>query len=838
VKLKKGVGVSISQALSAARKLHDVGDLRRAESAYRELVDQSPGEPSVWRSLADLCRDRGGLQEAEECYRRALQIAPRDAESINGLGITLGQGGQTAEAIETFRHAISVAPDYAQVHHNLGVALVESGDLDAAITAFRDAIRIKPNYPEAFLSLGNAYAAQGDGDQAISTYRDSLQLRADSADALNGLGLALTGARRAAEATVFLRQAIRLRPEMTGAYNNLGLALADLGMYDRAEEVYEQSLRLDPQYAEAHVNLGNALKEQARLLEALACYDIALWLKPQSATARWNRSLALLQSGDFARGWLEYGSRHSRKGASGVRPFSQPAWDGSPLRGRRVLMYSEQGLGDVVHFIRYVLLLKEAGAYVIVEVPSPLARLLQTCTGVDHLVVEGQQLPEFDVHVSMMDLPRLFRTTLDSIPTGVPYVFPEPDRAARWRARLEGSDRFKVGIAWQGNPHHQWDRHRSVPLAQFGVLAAGESVQLVSLQRGPGTEQIDDVHSSFPLNELLDRSAPDDEGIADTAAIISELDLVVTVDTAVAHIAGAMGKPVWVVLSTMVDWRWMLDRDDSPWYPTMRLFRQERRGEWEPVFARVARELGICVPPASTADPVTPVDAEDAASRPEVSCLCVTRSRPDLLRRAIYCFDRQTVSPRQLVVVVEDDDLATLDLLRGFEGRDDVRPVVVRRDPKMPLGELRNIAVQNATGEYVAQWDDDDFYHPERLAAQLSEIRRTGRRACVLRRWVIYKDGRAVVSSYRHWEGSLMCRRADMPAYPPLHRGEDTPVIEQLEATGKIAALDRPELYVYAFHGGNTWHGPHWDAALGAGTGSAADFPVLHELLDYERRSA
>lgn len=831
--------MSILQEVSAARMHHDGGDWKRAEEAYRELIGKWPTEPLIWRSLGDLCRDRGALQEAEESYRRALESAPRDAESLNGLGITLGRGRRTNEAVEAFRHAIALAPDYAQVHHNLGVALVESGEFDEAIHAFLDAIKIKPDYPEAFLSLGNAYSAHGDGEAAAGAYRDALRLRPDSADALNGLGLALTSLHRADEAAVFLRHAIRLRPEMTGAYNNLGLALAELGKYEEAEAVYEQALRLDPNYSEAHVNLGNAFKEQARLTEALACYDIALWLKPQSATARWNRSLALLQSGDFDRGWSEYVSRHLRKGATRARTFPVPGWDGSALDGRRVLVYSEQGLGDVVQFVRYAGLLKEAGACVLFEAPSPLARLLSSCSWIDRLIIEGEPLPEFDVHVSMMDLPRLFHTRLQCVPTGIPYIFAEPDCVNRYRERLKTVQGFKVGIAWQGNPHHQWDRHRSVLLTHFEPLAAVTGVQLVSLQRGPGVDQIDVLDSRFPLIELLDRSLPDEQGIADTAAIIANLDLVVTVDTAVAHIAGAMGKPVWVALSTMVDWRWLLNRDDSPWYPSMRLFRQERRGDWPPLFARVATELGsrlgISAGPAPSA-----TDKDTNPSNPTVSCLCVTRHRPKLLRRAIDCFDRQTLPNRELVIVTEDDDLQTLEVLREMEPRKDIVPVVVSRHPKKPLGDLRRISVAAAQGEYVVQWDDDDFFHPDRLTAQLAEIRRIGRPACVLRRWIIYKDGRAVVSSTRHWEGSLMCRKADMPEYPSLHRGEDTPVIEQLEAADKIAALDRPDLYVYAFHGGNTWHSLHWEGAFraGAAPASAEEFPILQDLQRYERRSA
>ncbi|MDB5295368.1 MAG: hypothetical protein JWO31_1351, partial [Phycisphaerales bacterium] len=431
---------------------------------------------------------------------------------------------------------------------------------------------------------------------AADAYRRALALRPDAPEALSGYGLALTHAGQSGAAAVALRQAVRLRPGFVAAWTNLGLALAALGRYADAEAAYLTALRHDPSSAEAHVNRGKALKEQGRPGEAVACYDLALSADRGSPIARWNRSLALLQLGDYAAGWPAYESRWARAGASPSPRLSVPEWDGSPPAGRTILLRGEQGLGDVVQFLRYAADLRAAGARVVVEAPAPLATVLAACPHVDEVVREGEPPPPFDAHAAVMSLPALFGTTLATVPAAVPYLSADGERVRRFGAVLSALPGLKVGIAWQGNPHHPWDRHRSVPLQAYAPLAAVPGVTLVSLQRGPGLEQLERFEQLEGLAAgrgqwaggrpvlLLDRRLPEDEAVA-------AVDLVVTVDTLTAHLAGAMAVPTWVLLSTMVDWRWLLNRDDSPWYPTVRLFRQVRRDEWAPVFERVAATL-------------------------------------------------------------------------------------------------------------------------------------------------------------------------------------------------------------------------------------------------------
>jgi hypothetical protein len=294
-----------------------------------------------------------------------------------------------------------------------------------------------------------------------------------------------------------------------------------------------------------------------------------------------------LLSGDFERGWAEYEWRWKTKDCP-RRNFSQATWDGQPLDGKTILLHAEQGLGDVIQVVRYAALVKRRGGVVVVECPRPLLSLLANCEGIDRLVGRGEELPSFDVQASLLSLPGIFHTTLEDLPATIPYLFADPGLAQRWRQELDRIAGFKIGIAWQGSLQNRNDRDRSIPLDCFEPLARCSGVQLLSLQKGAGVEQLPEVTKRFPVTELGSRL----EDFMDTAAVLANLDLVVTCDTAVAHLAGALGAAVWVAIPFVPDWRWLLDRSDSPWYPTTRLFRQESRGDWQGVFQRIAVAVG------------------------------------------------------------------------------------------------------------------------------------------------------------------------------------------------------------------------------------------------------
>jgi tetratricopeptide (TPR) repeat protein len=578
------------QFVKQGAEFADQGKLDEAAASYLQALRLQPGCLVAHFNLGNVYSAQGKGPQAVACFRQAVRLKPDNCEALAGLGVALAKQGQLSEAVAHLRQAIQLKPDYAKAHHNLGVAYAELRDLDQAAASLREAIRLKPDYVEAHFNLANTLVEMNKREDALPIFRRALELKPDYIDALNNFGLALCETGKLAESAVLLRQAVRLKPDHTEALNNLGLTLAEQGLFDEAIATYDRALRINPRYAEAHTNMGSAYKEQGRLDEAIACYDYALWLQPDAASTHWNRALTRLQMGDFERGWAEYEWRWKRKRGR-PRPFTQPLWDGSPLEGRTILLYMEQGLGDMMMFVRYAPSVQRRGGKVVVECPDILLPLFSSLKGVDQLVAEKCDLPPFDVQAPLMSLPYLLKTTLATVPAEVPYFSAPPDLIERWRDRLAQYRTFKIGITWQGNPHHKWDRHRSMPLAQFAPLAAVPGVQLFSLQKGDGVDQLRALAGAFPVTELTETLDADTGVFVETGAVMKNLDLVITADTAIAHLAGALAVPVWVLLSTIMDWRWMRKRQDTPWYPTMRLFGQQKLGDWEPVFARMADEV-------------------------------------------------------------------------------------------------------------------------------------------------------------------------------------------------------------------------------------------------------
>jgi hypothetical protein len=407
-------------------------------------------------------------------------------------------------------------------------------------------------------------------------------------EAHNHLGHALKEAHRLDEAIAACRRAIQLKPDYAEAYNNLGAALGELGRIDEAMAACNRALQLQPDYAEAHSNLGIAHADKGQFDEAIAAYNRAMQLQPDFVGVHWNISLVWLLLGDFQQGWPEFEWRWKSKWLRLQRAFTQPRWDGSPLGGKTILLHSEQGLGDTIQFARYAPLVAQRGGHVILSSPPALARLLESLTGLGQIIAEGNALPRFDVHCPLLSLPLVMGTDcLAAIPGDVPYLRPPTDGQAAWKKRLSADDaNLKIGLAWAGRPH---PLGRSIPLAALAPLASIPGVSFHSLQTGPAAQQ---AHEPPAKMKLIDYSS-DLHDLADTASLIANLDLVITIDTAVAHLAGAMGKPVWTMLKFVPDWRWLLNRSDSPWYPTMRLFRQQRLGNWTDVIAAVAERLRV-----------------------------------------------------------------------------------------------------------------------------------------------------------------------------------------------------------------------------------------------------
>ena len=619
---------TIPETLATALQYHQAGQLPEAEGIYRQILEAEPNHPDAWHllgvvahqrgehetaiehirhaialkdtdaafysNLGEVYRARGMFSEAVACYRKAIDLVPNLADAHSNLGLALQAQGERTEAIACYRRAIELKPAFPEAHSNLGIALQDEGQIAEAIASFHRAVELKPDFAMAQNNLGALLTLQGQYAEAITCFQQALQASPDFPDPHHNIGSALQDMGRAAEAVSWHERALQLKPDFAEAHNGLGNAYVRLGRIAEAIGCYQKALELKPDYADAHVGLGVAIQTQGQVREAMACYEQALQLQPEHGNAHLNRALTRLLTRDFERGWLEYEWRWKLKDMR-PREFSQPPWDGGPLAGKTILLYAEQGLGDTVQFIRYTPLLKELGARVVVECQERLLPLLAHCPGVDEWVGHGFPLPPFDVHAPLLSLPRLFETCFENIPASIPYVSASPALVDQWRARLRSFAGFKVGISWQGNPTYRGDRCRSIPVGDFARLARVPNVCLISLQKGNGAEQLAEARE---LSCVVDFSSSMDEqagAFGDTAAMMMNLGLVITSDSAIAHLAGSLGVPVWVALPIMPDWRWFLDREDSPWYPTMRLFRQKRFGDWDEVFERIAAELAAMV---------------------------------------------------------------------------------------------------------------------------------------------------------------------------------------------------------------------------------------------------
>jgi tetratricopeptide (TPR) repeat protein len=516
--------------------------------------------PSEAMATAKAHHQAGSLQEAEQVYRQILAAEPTNVDAWHLLGVVAWQLGEPEAAAECIGRALELKPDYAEGHNSLGIVLQAQGRLEEAVARYRRAVELDPLASESHYNLGLALQEQEKLDDAAECYRRALDARPDHAE----------------------------------AYNNLGNILKEKGDLDEAIACHRRAAELKPEFAEAHYNLANALQEKRQWEEAAACYERALALRPDFADAHNNLSRMLLLLGDFERGWAEYEWRWET-GQLQPREFSQPKWDGRTLKDGAILLHAEQGLGDTLQFIRYAPLVKERVGTVLFECERALLPLLSTCPGIDRFIEEGTQLPAFDVQALLLSLPGIFQTRLESIPSTTPYLFADSALVARWSDQLKDVRGFRVGINWHGRSGRGAHLQRDIPLDCFAPLAEVPSVRLVSLQKESGSGELAALKARFPI---FDPGADVDTrngAFMDTAAIMMNLDLVITSDTSVAHLAGALGVPVWVGLAFAGDWRWLLDRNDSPWYPTMRLFRQSQARNWAPVFEEMREELARLV---------------------------------------------------------------------------------------------------------------------------------------------------------------------------------------------------------------------------------------------------
>ncbi|MEK9671022.1 MAG: tetratricopeptide repeat protein [Rhodospirillaceae bacterium] len=572
---------------------HQAGDLDAAEKIYRQVLDRQPGYADAIHLLGVIDFQRGRLTEAEALVTGAIAIDGKVAIYHANLGRIRMAQGRAEAAIVPYREAIGLTPDDAALHSDLAAALVTYEDFDGARSRARLAIDLDPNLAQAHLNLGLALRGLGGPSArgAAACFRRAAEIDPGLADAQQALGEALQATGDEDGALDCYRRAIHARPGMVEAHCNLGNILRERMDLDAALVQYAAALEYDPEIAAVHANQAVALHEKSRFEDALEAYARALAIAPNDPEIRRNRAMTLLLLGRFEDAWPEFEWRwKTARFQAERRKWKKPQWTADQLAtdpDNTVLIHAEQGLGDMVQFIRYAHRLRDLGFHVAVECPRPLVRLIAAMPSVMQVVEKGDPLPSHDFHIPVMSLPGAFKTTSATIPGDVPYLTaPRPD-VDRWRTALSELKGTKIGICWKGSPDHPRDRVRSPGLAAFLPLFNLPGASLVSLQKQGGEA---DLKARGVAGRLFDPT-PDLPDLAAAAALIAGLDLVVTCDTAVAHLAGALGRPVALVLPHVAEWRWMAGRNDTPWYPAMRLFRQPAPGDWASAMDDVAAHI-------------------------------------------------------------------------------------------------------------------------------------------------------------------------------------------------------------------------------------------------------
>jgi tetratricopeptide (TPR) repeat protein len=531
----------------------------------------------------------GRLGEAEDAYRAVLALEAAHADALAQLGLILHARGRHQEAADQLAASVKANPRSAVTWSNYGMVLAALGRHDEALAAYERALILVPREPSILANRGNALTSLGRPTEALASYDKALSIAPDHVNAHYNRGNALLAQRRFTEAIADFDRVVALKPDFMPALNNRGNAKRLSGRHATALEDYQRAAHLAPGDPLVLANLGTALHSLNRHHEALAVLDAAIAASPDHALAHNNAALVLLHLGEFRRGWQEYEWRWETPFfAPQRRNFTAPLWRGEDIAGRTILLHAEQGFGDTIQFVRYLPLVAERGARVVVEVPRELADLVRTVAGEYQVSLRGEPPPRFDLHCPLMSLPLALATELADIPAAHrPYLAVPPDRIARWRDRIAETGRPRIGLAWSGRQGHDNDAHRSIPFAHLAPLFGAGERSFVCLQ----SEIRDSDRDAVGQSRLIRLSHPFGD-FADTAAVIASLDAVVTVDTSVAHLAAALGRPVFLLLPWACDFRWLLERTDSPWYPTARLFRQPTPNDWASAIEAVAQAIG------------------------------------------------------------------------------------------------------------------------------------------------------------------------------------------------------------------------------------------------------
>jgi tetratricopeptide (TPR) repeat protein len=642
---------SAAQAVGQALALARTGRVDEAEQLCRLVLEREPGSFEALGLLGLLAHQQGRAAEADELLARACSMRPGAADLLAARALVLRALGQHEQAVAVLDQALAARPRFFEAHFNRGNALLTLRRPEEALASFDAALAVNAGDAGAWIRRGGILRQLDRKPEALTSYDRALSLAPDEVEALRCKAQLLQALGRHDEALPVHERGFELQPDATGALG-VGNALQALARYEEALAAADRALSLQPGMSEALTNRGNALRALGRHQEALECYAGVIAQQPDDVGAHWNEGLTRLTLGDFARGWAQHEWRlRGLSDVSGTDVPDVPTWRGSEdLAGKTILLRTEQGFGDALQFIRYATPVAERGARVVVACRAPLADLFRTVAGVEEVVSSDLAPAPVDYQAFLMSLPLAFRTRLDTIPATIPYVHADARRVEAWRERLAalGAGR-KIGLVWRGNPEHTGARNRDCPARLLDPLFEVPDCRFFGLQL---TEGVDDIATMRARGCPIVDLAAELGDFHETAALIEALDLLITVDTAAAHLAGALGRPAWVMLPFAADWRWLLEREDSPWYPSLRLFRQATPGDWRDVVERVAGAL--------RSFPTHPPRSERSSA---------TRQTPRLSR------DRLESRDSGLSKQTGGDDVATLPRLRGKSRLDrDISP--------------------------------------------------------------------------------------------------------------------------------------------------------------------
>jgi len=577
------------------RLLASQGKLDAAQAALAQAVRLDAGDGEAWNALAGVFLKQGLFPDAERCGRDGVRLLPQMADGYINLGNALAGLGRFEEARQSCAQAVALDDRNGLAWGCLALACERAENWPEAKRAYLKMVERLPGQAAGMGGLARAHMVLGEWIEAEQVLARALDAHSADAEVQRMLGRLHSEKGNPQQAEQHYRQAVQFNPANVSALVDLGNLLQALQRFSEAEACYSQALEVMGQHPEAHFNLGVCKQRQGQYDAARACFDRAIGGRPDFVEAHWYQSFVCLLAGDYARGWDEYEWRLRQK-QNIPRPFRQPIWDGSSLAGRTILVHDEQGYGDTFQFARYLPLVQARGGRVVFECHPKLGPILSGCAGYDeiHERASPGSTPNtlFDTQIHLLSLPRLFQTRLESIPAGVPYIKANPERVAYWRDRIAGDTGFKIGIAWAGSANHTNELNRSCTLASFRAIADLPGVSVYSLQKGPGSEQADSPPMGMNIKRL-DKEMDLTERFVDTAALMVNLDLVISIDTSIVHLAGALGCPVWTLLCASPDWRWGEKGTHSPWYPSMRLFRQSAAGNWDGVMAAVSDALAL-----------------------------------------------------------------------------------------------------------------------------------------------------------------------------------------------------------------------------------------------------